>query len=424
MNIVDSKYRGLGGSTWGFFIGFAAVTLFAPLSKFLALPPSQTALLLGISSLTGSLLRIPFAAWCDTTGGKKPMIVLLILASAGMIGIYLILGNEVERVRQMLPALLFFGALAGCGVATFSVGIGQTSYWFRKKEQGKALGIYAGVGNLAPGLFVFIITNFLLSENGIGVRNTYLLWTILLIAGTIFYAIFAKNAWYFQLKASGKSDEEARKIAVDKYKQEVFPTGTVLQSLKQSAGIWQTWILVFAYFLTFGGFLALTNWFRELFNNYHGMTLAQAGMWTSIYSVGASLVRVFSGSITDKFGGRLSTMVFIIITFAGALLIALTSSFSFHATGLLLMMVGMGGGNAGVFKMVPQFIPHAVGGAAGWVGGLGATGGFILPLVLALFLTEGGAADVGYTQGFYVFALLALIVFIATALLPKKAKEA
>ncbi len=421
MQIVDSRNRGLAGSTWGFFIGFAAVTLFAPLSNYLALSPSQRALLLGISSLTGSLLRIPFAAWCDTTGGKKPMIVLLSLASIGMLGIYVILGNTPERVKELLPTLLFFGALAGCGIATFSVGIGQTSYWFPKKEQGKALGIYAGVGNLAPGIFVFLITNFLLAA--IGVRNTYLLWTILLISGTVFYAFFAKNAWYFQLRSAGKSDAEARQIAVDQYKQEVFPTGTVVQSLKQSAGIWQTWILVFAYFLTFGGFLALTNWFKELFSNYHGLTLAQAGMWTSIYSIGASLVRVFSGSITDRIGGRQSTLIFIGITFVGALLIAVTNAYPLHIAGLLIMTVGMGGGNAGVFKMVPQFIPHAVGGAAGWVGGLGATGGFVLPLILASFLTAGTAMDKGYTNGFYVFVVLSLIVFIATALLPKKAKE-
>ncbi len=342
------------------------------------------------------------------------MIVLLSLASIGMIGIYFILGKEIEQVREMLPLLLFFGALAGCGIATFSVGIGQTSYWFPKKEQGKALGIYAGVGNLAPGIFVFLITSFLLSV--IGVRNTYLLWTALLIAGTVFYSFFARNACYFQLKAEGKSDEEARKIAVEQYKQEVFPTGTVVQSLQKSAAIWQTWILVFAYFLTFGGFLALTNWFKELFSNYHGLALAQAGMWTSAYSVGASLVRVFSGSITDRIGCRAVTMILISITFIGALLIALTQSYGMHAAGLLMMMAGMGGGNAGVFKMVPQFIPHAV-------GGLGATGGFILPLILAIFLTEGAAVDRGYTHGFYIFVFLSLAVFIAVAVLPKKEKE-
>lgn len=421
MNINDSKYRGLVGSTWGFFIGFAAVTLFAPLSRYLDLSPSQTGLLLGISSLTGSLLRIPFAAWCDTTGGKKPLLILLIAASIGMIGIYMILGNPVEKVRNMLPALLLFGALAGCGIATFSVGIGQTSYWFPKSEQGKALGIYAGVGNLAPGIFVFVITNYLLSA--LGVRNTYLLWTVLLILGTVFYGFYARNAWFFQLRAAGVGDEEARKTAMEKYGQEVFPTGTVLQSLKISAEIWQTWILVLAYFLTFGGFLALTNWFKELFNNYHGMTLAQAGLWTSIYSIGASLVRVFSGSFADRVGGRKATMIFIAITFLGAILIALTKSYTSHIAGLLLMMLGMGGGNAGVFKMVPQFIPRAVGGAAGWVGGLGATGGFVLPLLLSTLLTEGAAADAGYTKGFFIFAVLAVVVFLAVTFLPRKAKE-
>ena len=41
--------------------------------------------------------------------------------------------------------------LCGCGIATFSVGTAQVSYWFPRGQQGSALGTYAGIGNLAPG---------------------------------------------------------------------------------------------------------------------------------------------------------------------------------------------------------------------------------------------------------------------------------
>ena len=47
--------------------------------------------------------------------------------------------------------------LCGCGIATFSVGAGQTAYWFPQRKQGVALAIFGGVGNLAPGLFSFLI---------------------------------------------------------------------------------------------------------------------------------------------------------------------------------------------------------------------------------------------------------------------------
>ena len=45
--------------------------------------------------------------------------------------------------------------------------------------------------------------------------------------------------------------------------QELYPAGTMLQTLGRSASIWQTWALVLVYFTTFGGFMALTGWFPK-----------------------------------------------------------------------------------------------------------------------------------------------------------------
>ena len=41
------------------------------------LTPVTVGFLVAMPSLSGSLLRIPFAAWVDTTGGRKPFLVLL-----------------------------------------------------------------------------------------------------------------------------------------------------------------------------------------------------------------------------------------------------------------------------------------------------------------------------------------------------------
>ncbi len=416
--VSGSSTQGLVGATLGFFIGFAAVTLFAPLVNFLSLTPVEKGLLLSISSLTGSLLRIPFAAFVDTTGGRKPMLILLTLAIIGMISIYMLLGLDPVEIKNRFGLLLFSGALAGCGIATFSVGIGQTSYWFPQKTQGKALGIYAGVGNLAPGIFVFLITNYLLKS--LGLRYTYLLWAVILFMGTIFYFFIGRNAWFFQLRAQGAGVDEAKQIASEKYRQELLPKGTAIQGLIASAKIWQTWIMVFVYFFSFGGFLALTNWFKEFFNNYHAMTIAMAGALTSFYSIGASIARIFGGGIADKIGGRKATNISLFISGVGALLLALTGNYVINLIGLVFMTVGMGIVNAGVFKMLPRFVPHAVGGAAGWVGGLGALGGFVLPNILSQFLSTGAAGDAGYLKGFYVFVVLIVISLVLVNLLPKK----
>ena len=157
---------GLFGTTLGFFFGFAAVSLYGPTAiKFkeaMDLSPALIGLLVAIPSLSGSLLRIPFGAWVDITGGRKPFLILLGLSAIGLGGVTLLL-NVVypAQMHGLYGLILFLGMLSGCGIATFSVGIGQTSYWYPLKKQGKALGTYAGLGNLAPGLFSLILPIYL-----------------------------------------------------------------------------------------------------------------------------------------------------------------------------------------------------------------------------------------------------------------------
>jgi NNP family nitrate/nitrite transporter-like MFS transporter len=74
--------------------------------------------------------------------------------------------------------------------------------------------------------------------------------------------------------------------------------------------------------------------------------------------------------------------------------------------GEILLAIGMGVCNAAVFKLVPQEVPQAVGGAVGWVGGLGALGGFVIPPMLGFAVHDLGQR--GYAIGFVVFVFLAM----------------
>jgi nitrate/nitrite transporter NarK len=81
--------------------------------------------------------------------------------------------------------------------------------------------------------------------------------------------------------------------------------------------------------------------------------------------------------------------------------------FSLALGGELLIALGMGVGNAAVFKMVPKYVPQAVGGAAGLVGGLGALGGFIIPPFLGAVVDALGTQ--GYAGGFFAYVVLAVM---------------
>lgn len=417
--IQGSPSRGLFGATLGFFIGFAAVALFgttaAKVKDALSLSPLALGFLVAMPALSGSLLRIPFAAWVDTVGGRKPFLVLLVLSIVGMTGLtiimYLLYPDGLTPAHA--PLIYFLGLLSGCGIATFSVGTGQVSYWFPKARQGGALGTYAGVGNLAPGIFSFLLPLALVWW---GMAGSYLVWLIFLMAGTLLYYFTGRNAPYFQLLAQGMT-REAAIAAAKSLGQEMFPSGKIKESLQISARTWKTWPLVAIYFTTFGGFMALTSWLPTYWKAYFAMPVVTAGSLTALYSILTSLMRVAGGSVSDRLGGERTIMMSLVTTIVGSLILAFSAVPTVSMAAVVILAVGMGITNAAVFKLVPQEVPKAVGGASGWVGGLGAFGGFTLPPLLGAIVASQG--QVGYASGFFIFVLLAVVSLGLSVLLAR-----
>lgn len=421
--IEGNAARTLAGATLGFFVGFAAVSLFGPTAQLLrdsmGLGPVEVGLLVAIPSATGSLFRIPFGAWVETSGGRRPFLVLLALSALGMAGILALLTAHPEGPpREHFPTLIGLGALAGCGIAVFSVGIGQVSYWYPHDRQGAPLAIYAGLGNVAPGLFALLLPVVI---GGSGLTRAYALWLGLLLAGIAAYAWLAAPAPFFQLWRGGEGVSRDRALSVAREEgQELFPGGSVWEGLGITARLPQMWLLVALYFTSFGGFLALTAWLPTYWSEAFGVGLRTAGALTMVYSVLASVVRVPGGFLADRLGGERTALLCYGVMGGGALVMALSGSLSTAVVGALAMAVGMGATNAAVFKLVPSYLAVGGGGAgAGWVGGLGAFGGFVLPPLLGLLVARLGAAS-GYAWSFGLFVLLALVAMGLTGLLARR----
>lgn len=411
--MATNTYKGtpskaLIGTTLGFFFGSAAVSLFGPFHDLfqeqMQLSTTQIGLLIAIPSLSGSLLRIPFGAWVDSTGGKKPFFILLVLSVIGMIGMSLLLGSTYPgKMEGLYPLVLVLGCFCGCGIATFSPGIGQTSYWFSSGRQGSALGIFGGAGTLAPGIFALLLSA---TMHTLSVTSIYYLWAAFLIVGTILYFILARNAPYFQFIKKGESAEQSKTDAI-RAGEDLFPVGGVIKSLTDSARITATWYLVIIYFCSFGGFLALTAWLPTFWNKYFTFEPAVAGMIAAGFSIISALVRIPSGRWSDKIGGIRMIAMSMVLLFAGALVISFSANFVLSAACILIIAIALGMCNAATFKLVPRFVSKAVGGASGWVGGLGAFGGFLIPQLISVFVDKQGHA--GYARGFWVFVFLALV---------------
>lgn len=415
--IRGSSAKALFGATVGFFIGFGAVSLFGPTAhsfiKAMQLSPQQVGFLVAIPMLTGSLFRIPFGAWVDRNGGKLPFLILLIASVVGIAGLYwMLLTLYPDHLTQAhYPLLLLFGALGGCGIATFSVGIGQVSYWFPKHQQGRALAVYAGLGNTSPGL-VALILPLIIAAGGLWMG--YLVSLAIVLSGVVLFMIVGYNAPYFQLRHHGVDVAEAQTIAKGQG-QELFPAPSVMKTLADSAASWRTWPLVVLYFTTFGGFLALTAWLPNFWQTFYHSSHWTAVFLTAGFSLFSSLIRVPGGSWSDRFGGEVVAAISLTILLVGAAIMTISTDFWLTVVGEFLVGAGMGVNNAAVFKLVPHYVPDAVGGTAGWVGGLGALGGFVVPPLLGRIAESMGA--IGYARGYAVYVVLALISLAFTGLL-------
>ena len=415
--IAGSPSRALFGATTGFFIGFGAVSLFGPTAhsfvKLMGLSPEQVGLLVAMPMLTGSLLRIPFGAWVDRSGGKLPFLLLLLASVLGIAGLYWMLLDlyPSHLTHAQYPLLLLCGALGGCGIATFSVGIGQVSYWYPKARQGRALALYAGLGNTSPGL-VAIGLPLIIAFGGL--RLGYLVLLGVVLVGLALYLALGYNAPYFQLLAHGLEPRQAG-LQARALGQELLPAPSVLHTLRDAAGSWRTWPLVGLYFTSFGGFLALTAWLPTFWSTYYAAPHWLALTLTAGFSLLSSLIRVPGGVWSDRLGGERVALLSFATVLVGAAMMSLSSVLAWSVSGEILVGAGMGVANAAVFKLVPHYVPDAVGGTAGWVGGLGALGGFVVPPILGHVAQSMG--HVGYARGYIVYVVLAAACLALTSLL-------
>ncbi len=408
--VRGSRSQALWLATLGFFGGFAGVSIFGPMvpkfTDLLGLNPLEAGILAAIPSLTGSLLRIPFGAAVDRYGGRRPFVILLALANVGVVGLLLLLASAYpDRMAGTYGLLLLLGALIGCGIATFSVGIGQVSYWFPKRDQGGALGAYAGLGNTSPGLSTMVLP---IVVGSIGMLGAYSIWFAILLAVTLAYALMIHDAPWFQLRARGRTADPAELVRLGG--SELRPGGSVLAGLRRAASVRATWALVFFYFLSFGGFLAFTSWLPTYWHAMYGSSLRDAGILAAVFSLTSALVRVPGGVLSDRLSIRHALSLNFLLMLVGTLVLAFSDAFALSVAATIAVALGMGLQNAIVFKLLPSYVPDAVGGASGWVGGLGALGGFVVPPLMGL-VTGFVGGPAAYARGFLPFAILVVLAY-------------
>lgn len=374
--------------TVSFAVCFAAwglISAFAPrFREAFHLTATQTAFLVAVPVLLGSLLRIVTGMLADRFGGRAIFSLLMIVVA---VPAYLV---PMTASYRLLLYVAFFLGIAG---SSFAVGVAFVSRWFPPEKQGGALGVY-GLGNIGQSAAVFLGPVLAMA---VGWQNIFRGMAALLVIWGVAFFLLARN-----------SPKTVRPASL----------GEMLQLLSRER---LSWVLSLFYFLTFGGFVAFSIYLPVLLKDQFGLKPADAGFRTAGFVVLATLARPLGGWLSDKIGGaRVLHVVFLgIIPFALLMSWPAMLPFTVGALGCAFLL---GNGNGAVFKLVPQFFPKEVGTVTGLVGAMGGLGGFFPPLLLGYFRDHFHIV----WPGFALLALLSAVLWRTNAVIflaKQKTKE-
>ena len=359
-------------STTAFAVSFAVWGLIAALAptftQVYELTATEQSVMIAIPVLLGSIGRLFSGMLADRFGGRLVMSALLVFSAVPAIAIGL---------STSFSQLLFFGLLLGLAGTTFPVGIGFTSKWFSAEKQGTALGVY-GMGNIGQSIAVFFAPVLALWF-GDWRMVFYVFAVAALVWGVVFY-IFARDA-----SAVAKPKTLAENLGV----------------LKRSK---LAWVLSLFYFLTFGGFVALSLYMPTLLREIFGLSATDAGARTAGFVILATGMRPIGGILADRLGGA-KVLLFVFAGIAALSLLLSSTTIVPFTIGALGCAAALGFGNGAVFKLVPQYFPKETGTVTGLVGAFGGLGGFFPPIELGLVKDATGS----YTLGFVLLSLFSVV---------------
>jgi MFS transporter, NNP family, nitrate/nitrite transporter len=338
--------------------------------------------LVALPGLIGSLMRFPYTFAVTTFGGRNWTIF-----SASVLFIPTIaLAYYVTQPDTPFSTMLWVAALAGLGGGNFASSMANISFFYPDRMKGWALGLNAAGGNigvssvqlLTPILLGMGIINLYLAKPGPGgvyLQNAGLMW-LLPLAIAVYGAI--------------------------RYMNNLTSARSTFKDQLAIIGRKRTWIMSYIYIGTFGSFIGYSAAFPLLIKTqFPAITIAVAFLGPLVGSVS----RPFGGLLADKIGGAIVTFWNFIAMGAatvGVMYFVNVKDFNGFLTMFLILFVTTGIGNGSTYRMIPSIFREEnlrkamgsgdagralafqtasieSGAALGFIGAIGACGGYLIP---------------------------------------------
>ncbi|MBB5174818.1 MFS transporter [Texcoconibacillus texcoconensis] len=351
--------------------------------------------LAALPGLTGATLRIFFTFMPGMVGGRNFTVISTALLLIPTIGI----GIAVQNPETSFMTMAILAALCGIGGGNFSSSMANISPFFPKKEQGGALGINAGIGNLGVSAVQFATplalgfamigamtggSQTLPDGSEVYIQNAAFVWVIPIVLVTI-AAFFGMN----NLPGTKQSFKEQSVIFKNKH----------------------TWIMTWLYTMCFGSFIGYAAAFPLLINSEFP-ELNAAGLAFLGPLIGA-LIRPVGGWMSDKLGGAIVTFWDIVIMIAatfGVIYFMNADNFVGFLIMFLILFLTTGIANGSTFRMIPVIFPKKQAGPVlGFTAAIAAYGAFFIPEIFGWSIESTGSGALALYL-FVVYYLISLVM--------------
>jgi NNP family nitrate/nitrite transporter-like MFS transporter len=298
--------------------------------------------LAALPGLSGATLRIFYSFMVPIFGGRR----WTALSTASLLLPALWMGFAVQDTSTTYSVFVIIALLCGFGGGNFASSMANISFFYPKSQQGTALGLNAGLGNLGVSVMQFSVplvigvglfgavggqAQELGEESQLWLQNAGFIWVPFIIA-------VAVAAWF------GMNDLTSAKAS--------FSEQAVIFKRKHN------WLMCWLYLATFGSFIGFAAGFPMLIKTqFPGVDPLQFAFLGPL--VGA-LVRPLGGWLADKLGGARVTLwnfVLMIAAVFGVLAFIPVAGTEGNFYGFLamfmLLFVTTGIGNGSTFRMIP-----------------------------------------------------------------------
>ena len=399
-NESQQQISALVMSTLAFVGCFAVWTLFSvigiEIKSELNLSETEFGILVATPILTGALARLPMGVLVERVGGRRLMVLLMLLVSLPLYGL---------SIAQTYQQYLLVGLGLGLSGSSFIIGTHYVSAWSSSENQGLNMGIF-GSGNLGASLTNLVAPLIILAY---GWRQAPVVYAFVLV-------LLALMFWM---------------MTSDDPNHEKPEQGSRYKLSEQLSVLWdlRVWRFGLYYFFVFGGYVALTLWLPDYYVTHYGLDLTTASFLTLLFTLPGALTRIFGGWCADRLGARqVNWTVFWVCLVCLFFLSYPPTTMTIHGIErdvtinvempvwlftVLVMIVGiaMGFGKASVYRIIYDYYPERIGVVGGMVGALGAIGGFALPVMFGLVADVLGVRSSCFMLLYGLLAVCMMVMF-------------